>query len=68
MAILSLGVNDFAYSQAESNGMSQRTTTGEVATILERNYHVMATFFALRQQKIADYLTEAAWRAHCRIA
>ena len=56
MGTLSLGVLDVAYSDASSGG--KETTTFAVAKILEQNYHVMATFFALRQQKIADYLTE----------
>jgi len=56
MGVLSLGVLDVGYSNANSGG--KETTTFAVAKILEQNYHIMATFFALRQQKIADYLAD----------
>jgi hypothetical protein len=51
---LVLGVLDVAYSDAR--GKDGATTTGDVAEILERNYHVMQTFYESRQEKIADWL------------
>jgi hypothetical protein len=51
--ILSLGVVDVAYSDASS---SVAKTTGDVAELLEDRYHIMATFFELRREKIAGFL------------
>jgi hypothetical protein len=62
VAILSLGVLDVAYTQDEGNGISH-TTTGKVAQILEDNYHIMATFFALRDEQIAGFLADAMAQA-----
>lgn len=59
MAVLSLGVLDVAYTQKEPGQAPKRTTTGDVAEILERNYHVMATFFELRKERIALFLAES---------
>lgn len=49
---LVMGVVDIAYSDAQSGNK----TTGEVAQILENKYHVMETFYVVREDKIADYL------------
>ena len=62
MGKLMLGVEDYAYSQAErSNGKTtiRRTTTGQVASILEDRYHVMGTFFGLKQDRIGEFLAES---------
>ena len=58
---LILGVLDVAYSDA--HGKSGATTTGEVAHILEDNYHVMETFYVSRQEKIANWLAESVAKA-----
>jgi hypothetical protein len=55
MATLHLGVNNVAYSDADSTGA---TTTFEVAEILEQKYHVMRVFYELNEQKIADDMAE----------
>lgn len=58
MATLSFGVNDVGYSDA--HGPSKRaTTTGQVAEILEKRYHVMETFYHLRTPKIAEALADS---------
>jgi hypothetical protein len=54
--ILNLGVLDVTYSDA--NGGTGATSTGDVAEILEKNYGVMATFFASRKDKIAQVLAD----------
>jgi hypothetical protein len=54
--ILHLGVLDVAYSDANGDGS---TSTGDVAEILEANYHVMETFYELRREKIAGYLADS---------
>ena len=62
MGKLELGVEDFAYSEGvRVNGKTtvRRTTTGQVASILEDRYHVMGTFFGLKQEKIATYLADS---------
>ncbi len=51
---LILGVDDVAYSE---NGKA--TTTGDVAEILEDNYHVMRTFVELHESEIADALADS---------
>ena len=56
MPTLSLGVLDVAYTQREPGQKPKRTTTGDVAEILERNYHVMGTFYELKKVKIADLI------------
>ncbi|MDE2104858.1 MAG: hypothetical protein KGL39_46910 [Patescibacteria group bacterium] len=53
MTTLHLGVNDVAYSDPEAKGA---VTTGEVAEILEKKYHVMEVFFELYHDKIAEKL------------
>jgi hypothetical protein len=53
---LVFGVVDVAYSDATTNG---KTTTGEVAELLEKNYAPMRTFYELNQDKIADVLAES---------
>lgn len=50
---LNLGVDDVAYTEK-----GQVTTTGDVAEILEDNYHVMRTFAELHDQDIADALAD----------
>jgi hypothetical protein len=55
--VLHLGVLDVAYSDANNRG--GETTTGDVAEILEKNYHVMETFFILRRDKIAGLLADS---------
>lgn len=57
-ATLELGVLDIAYTHDE-NGKSKGTTTGDVAEILERNYHVMGTFYELKKEKIAGFVADA---------
>jgi hypothetical protein len=56
MATLELGVLDVAYT---SDSSGKKTTTGDVAEILESNYHVMETFAELRKQRIADFLAQS---------
>ena len=56
MATLHLGVTDLAYSDPEAQGAS---TTGEVAEILEKKYHVMQVFYELHGQRIANELGSA---------
>lgn len=56
MPTLHLGVEDVAYSDPDAPGA---VTTGEVAEILEKKYHVMEVFFELYQKKIADELGES---------
>lgn len=51
---LYLGVADVAYSDAQGYA-----TTGEVATFLEKNYHVMETFYEDNKDKIAQWLSDA---------
>ncbi len=58
MAVLQLGVLEVGYSQTE-NGKTKPTTTFAVATILEENYHVMGTFYRLREAKIAAFLADS---------
>ncbi len=48
---LSLGVEDFAYSDPDAPGA---VTTHQVAEILEAKYHVMEVFYELRKRKIAE--------------
>jgi hypothetical protein len=52
---LSLGVLDVAYADASGSGA---TSTYDVAMILEANYGIMATFFELRKEKIAQILAD----------
>jgi hypothetical protein len=52
---LSLGVHDIAYSDPDNPGT---TTTGQVAEILEKKYHVMRVFYELEEKRIGDLLTE----------
>ncbi len=62
MPKLVFGVVDVAYTQRETvNGKTtaKRTTTGDVAEILESRYQVMRTFYETRKQKIADALAES---------
>ena len=62
MATLELGVLDQAYSHIEGHS-TKVTTTYEVAQILEDNYHVMGTFYALKQEKIANFLADSIGNA-----
>lgn len=55
MPTLSFGVVDQAYSDAGSS----TATTGEVAEHLEKKYAVMATFYELYQDKIAQWMADA---------
>lgn len=52
MITLSLGVRDIPYT----NG---KTTTGDVAEILEAKYHIFEHFWQLHQGEIISELTEA---------
>ncbi len=54
-ARLELGVEDVAYSDPDASGA---TTTGQVAEILEKKYHVMRVFVELHGQSIADAIAE----------
>ncbi len=58
---LCLGVVDVAYSDRNhsSAGPIQPTTTGDVAEILEANYHVMRIFFQENEEFIGDCLVDA---------
>ena len=55
---LHLGVVDVAYSDASSSSSGAKTT-GDVAEILEANYHVMQTFFELNKEKVARALADS---------
>lgn len=55
MTTLHLGVVDLAYSDADAKGAS---TTGEVAEILESEYHVMRVFLEQNEEKIGDWLAQ----------
>jgi hypothetical protein len=57
---LNLGILEVSYSTAHTGDMAKnsQTTTFEVATKLEENYHVMQTFYDSRKQKIADFLAD----------
>lgn len=57
MASLILGVLDVAYSDAQGQSGSTKTT-GDVAEILESKYHVMQTFYDLRKGRIAQFFEE----------
>lgn len=50
---LVLGTLDVAYANPGSKGA---ITTGEVAQLLEKRYHVMETFYESRKEKIAEWL------------
>ena len=52
---LVLGVVDQSYSKPGGGD----ETTGDVAQILEDKYHVMETFFNLKQDKIAEMLADS---------
>lgn len=57
---LIFGVLDVAYSGANSQSATAGAkTTGDVAEILEAKYHVMQTFYDLRRDKIAQFLTDS---------
>jgi hypothetical protein len=56
VAKLILGVENVAYSDPDAKGV---TTTGEVAEILEKKYHVMDVFFELYGKQIADDITKS---------
>ena len=51
---LTLGVIDEPYLNEE--GKQLEVTTGDVAQILEKKYHVMSTFFQLNESKIYSYI------------
>lgn len=53
MITLHLGVIDIPYG-------NEKTTTGDVAEILEDNYKVMELFFDLNSRKIANLMAEDA--------
>jgi len=52
---LKLGVVDVAYTGEDG----QQTTTGDVATFLESDYHVIEVFYQLYEEKIKDFLVDA---------
>jgi hypothetical protein len=52
--ILHLGVLDVGYTEG-----NKTTTTGDVAEILEDNYHVMRSFVEIHEDEIADDLAKA---------
>lgn len=56
MKRLVFGVVDVPYSSAAKNGKARIETTGEVASILEKKYHVMETYFELHRRDIVDAL------------
>jgi hypothetical protein len=56
---LVLGVVDVAYSDAAGGATAGAKTTGDVATILEAKYGIMAAFVDLRYDKIAGYLADS---------
>lgn len=53
---LVFGVLDVSYADANGSGSS---TTGDVAEILEKNYHVMETFYELKKEQIASVLADS---------
>ena len=53
---LHFGVVDVAYSDPDAKG---EATTGEVAEVLERKYHVMRVFVEDNQDRIGAWLAEA---------
>jgi hypothetical protein len=53
-----LGVLDIVYSDAGGSGVAGAKTTGDVASILESKYGVMAAFYDLRQEKIAQWIAD----------
>lgn len=53
MTTLIFGVVDVAYSSKDGG-----STTGEVASILEKKYHVMRTFLELNESEIGDLLAK----------
>lgn len=55
MGKMQLGVVDVSYSQQSGDG-TETTTTGQVAEILEAQYHVMETFFITHKGEIAGYI------------
>lgn len=55
MTTLVLGVENVAYTDKDAKGA---TTTGEVALILEKKYHVMETFFEIKKAKIGKILAD----------
>lgn len=59
MKNLVFGVVDTPYSSVAKNGKTRTETTGEVANILEKKYHVMETYFELHKRDIADALRSA---------
>ena len=58
MATLELGVLEVGYTQREPGGTNRTTTTYQVAEILESRYHVMATFYERRKEKIANLVAD----------
>ena len=64
MPELVFGVWDQAYSDAGSGAK----TTGDVAEILENRYHVMATYFDLHRDEIAEWLADSIARTMRAIA
>lgn len=65
MTVLHLGVTDIPYAAAQRAARRRagqkpstpsRATTGDVAEILERRYGIMAAFFEMYGEKIADAL------------
>jgi hypothetical protein len=67
MPTLQFGTLDVAYSQASLRKAginpgafkSSSVTTGDVAEILESQYHVMQTFYILKQERIAGFLANS---------
>ena len=57
---LQLGVYDIMYKDAKpsKDGTRGPTTTGDVAEILESNYHIMETFYELRKKEITEALAK----------
>lgn len=58
--ILNLGVMDVAYADKDTKGAA---TTGEVAEILEKKYHVMETFAELNRAAIGKFLAASVAKA-----
>jgi len=52
-----LGVVDVAYSDAGGKGGTK--TTGDVAQILEHQYHVMEVFYEERRDHVAEWMADA---------
>jgi hypothetical protein len=74
MPVLTLGVWEIPYTahvpvptksgkprKTKTTSVAISITTGDVAEILEEEYHILETFFEVYHDKICDLLVEAIW-------